>query len=110
MGMLHGDRTNAPHGQYEKANFNSSPSYDNENENENDVLESFSNNESSENSKYFNINLLLKSLLFGCLFYLLLDMKKPIIKILSFKLNNDNQLCVLGTIYVVLHYLISLII
>ena len=109
MGMLHGDRTNAPHGQYEKANFNSSPSYDNDNDEDN-VVESFSNKESSEDRKYFNMNLLLKSLLFGCLFYLLLDMKKPIIKMLSFKLNNDNQLCVLGTIYVVLHYLISLII
>ena len=108
MGMLHGDRTNAPHGQYEKANFNSSPSYDNDEDN--NVIESFSYNDSGEDSKYFNMNLLLKSLLFGCLFYLLLDMKKPIIKMLSFKLNNDNQLCVLGTIYVVLHYLISLII
>ena len=108
MGMLHGDRTNAPHGQYEKANFNSSPSYDNDEDN--NVIESFSNNDSGKDSKYFNMNLLLKSLLFGCLFYLLLDMKKPIIKMLSFKLNNDNQLCVLGTIYVVLHYLISLII
>ena len=109
MGMLHGDRTNAPHGQYEKAKFNSSPSYDNDNDEDN-IVESFSNNDSGEDSKYFNMNLLLKSLLFGCLFYLLLDMKKPIIKMLSFKLNNDNQLCVLGTIYVVLHYLISLII
>ena len=109
MGMLHGDRTNAPHGQYEKANFNSSASYDNDNDEDN-VVESFSNKESSEDRKYFNINLLLKSLLFGCLFYLLLDMQKPIIKMLSFKLDKDNQLCVLGTIYVVLHYLISLII
>ena len=41
MGMLHGDRSNAPHGYYEKADFNSSPRYDDK-----ELVESFTNKDS----------------------------------------------------------------
>ena len=105
MGMLHGDRSNAPHGYYEKADFNSSPKYDDK-----ELIESFTNIDSNNSNKYFNMNLLLKSLLFGCLFYLLLDLQAPIVKMLSFKLNKENQLCLLGTVFALLHYLLSMII
>ena len=105
MGMLHGDRNDAPHGYYEKADFNSSPKYDDK-----ELIESFTNIDSNNSNKYFNMNLLLKSLLFGCLFYLLLDLQAPIVKMLSFKLNKENQLCLLGTVFTLLHYLLSMII
>ena len=105
MGMLHGDRNDAPHGYYEKADFNSSPKYDDK-----ELIESFTNIDSNNSNKYFNMNLLLKSLLFGCLFYLLLDLQAPIVKMLSFKLNKENQLCLLGTVFALLHYLLSMII
>lgn len=112
MGMLHGDRDNAPHGYYEKANFNSSPKYedcdDKDNQTDNDIMESFVDLNPSSN--YFNMNLLLKSLLFGCLFYLLLDMQKPIINMMAMKVSKDNQLCVLGALFAILYYLLNLII
>ena len=56
------------------------------------------------------MNLLLKSLLFGCLFYLLLDLQAPFMKMLSIKLNKENQLCLLGTVFTLLHYLLSMVI